>query len=247
MMTAAMPSNVVVVAEEEELKEHPHDSYENNGMVDCEINDIGSTVSDLTKLTGLFSSVTIKSEQGEQDEYMRTSRRQSASLKTPSLVAPSIKSHDGTESLSRSTTSNQVSTTTKKSLTFSTVSIRHYQRIMTENPATNRGVSIGIGWRYVQQPEVSLDRYEGQHDPLRRTCCCLVKSQAERDELLLGLGYTRPQLAATLRRITKFRNQRRQTLANLKAEKIEETFQDAGKRVKRLFGLEQHWYSGCHE
>lgn len=111
---------------------------------------------------------------------------------------------------------------------------------MTENPATNEGVSIGLGWSYIQQDEELLDVYQERRPPLRSS---FLIGKAEREELLLDLGYTRSQLAASMRQIKKLRNQRRQTVVNMKAEKVEEALQGAGKKVKRLFGFEKDWYS----
>lgn len=205
----------------------------------CKINrgdNANSSMSDL--LTGVeSSSVTGGSAPEllveEQVEYLRYAKTH---------FAPTTSSqHSHTEPLPQKTTtttpaSKQQVPRTKKSVSFSTVSIRHYKRIMTVNPATNKGVSIGIGWSYIQRYIETVDRYHEQRAPLRP---CLLLSPTERDELLLGLGYTRPEIATTLRCINGLRNQRRQTVTNLPAEKVEEAVQGVGRRVKRLLGFER--------
>lgn len=206
---------------------------------DDEDYDDDSVLSELSGLTGVFSLVDMGTaapsveELDEQEEYLQSARQPyDASNIVMTDFAPSIK---GGSSISGAPTSRSQSKATtkktKKSLSFSTVTIRDYERILTENPATIRGVSIGVGWRYTQRPLSTLDKFEATRGPRRPSGALVVGPQA-REDMLFAMGYTKKEMAVALRSINKSRNQRRQTVQNLKAEKVEEAFEGAGKKVK---------------
>ena len=140
---------------------------------------------------------------------------------------------------SRSTTSSRSSTGTKrivlKSLQFSTVSIRVYDRILTENPSTIQGPSIGIGWRFQQIPTMDLNAYElerGEPRPAPQ----LVLTREQREAILSAQGVSAAEIAAGVRSNNKARQQRRQTVQNLKAIKVEEAVEGAVKKIWNPFG-----------
>ncbi len=103
-----------------------------------------------------------------------------------------------------------------KNLRFSTVSIRHYERILTENPSTILGPSIGIGWRFQQDAPAELDQYEAFRGPPLPSPQ-LVLSRQVREEILTALGFTKADMAAAIRNNLKTREQRRRSVQNLTA------------------------------
>ena len=121
----------------------------------------------------------------------------------------------------------------KKQIQFSTISIRHYEQILTENPSTIRGPPVGIGWRYLEKQTELLTDYETARGPPRPSPF-FVLNDSRRENMILELGYTRKDIATVVRSNLKSRNQRRQTVQNLSAEKFEEALEGAGKRVKRI-------------
>ena len=125
--------------------------------------------------------------------------------------------------------------TSGKTLGFSTVSIRFYERILTENPSTILGPSIGIGWTFEEKPSIDLNAYESERgEPL--PSWKLVLNREQRESLLIGLGVSAAEIAAGVRRNNKARQQRRQTVQNLKAFKVEEALEGVKKKIWMPFG-----------
>lgn len=115
-----------------------------------------------------------------------------------------------------------------KNLRFSTVSIRHYERILTENPSTIQGPSIGIGWHFQQAPAADLDAYEahrGEPAPSPQ----LLLSRQVREQMLTDLGFSPADMATAVRNNVKAREQRRRTVQSFT------TFAPVGSAVKKIF------------
>lgn len=186
--------------------------------------DDDSILSEISGLTGVFSGVQNAVYDDEGDEgYL------------PEILPSQIHAQQKMEPhyASPLSTSDADKQNAPKQLRFSNVSIRYYDRILTLNPSTIQGPSIGIGWRFASERTDDIDYYETNRGP-QRPSGQLVLNRDQRETLLLELGYTQKQLAAGVRDNTKGRNQRRQTVQNLKSEKVEEALQGAGKRVKRM-------------
>lgn len=211
-----------------------------NNCSDEDDDDDDSIVSEISGLTEVFSTVhmgegpTAEECQQEALAYQRESG------------APTTSGYNNNNNNSKPLTKSTVSvrtrssTSTKKSISFSTVSIRLYERILVENPATIKGVSIGIGWRYASKPAQDITKYEYASGNTTKQSAQLVIGPDAREALLLDLGYTKKELATALRSINKARNQRRQTVQNLKAEKVEEAFENAGKKVKSILSFKKN-------
>lgn len=119
-------------------------------------------------------------------------------------------------------------------VSFSTVCIREYERILGDNPSVTCGPPLGIGWNYYEDEEIlSINEWESwretEREPER-----LVLGREEREELLLDLGYSRQVIAQAVRDIIKVKNKRRQTITNLGASGIEEVMESASRKVKKL-------------
>mmetsp|Transcript_8958 Transcript_8958/g.14932 ORF Transcript_8958/g.14932 Transcript_8958/m.14932 type:complete len:426 (+) Transcript_8958:179-1456(+) len=179
--------------------------------------DDGSVLSEMSGLTGVFSGVQTPVYDDEDDEgYL------------PEILPIQMPMH--AECASSAATRRQA---VHKELRFSSVDVRHYEQILTLNPSTIQGPSIGIGWRFVSQNTGPLDAYERARGPPLPSAR-LVLNREQREEMLIKLGYNKKQIAVGVRDNMKGRKQRRQTVQNLRAEKVEEAMEGAGKRVKRI-------------
>ena len=63
----------------------------------------------------------------------------------------------------------------------------------------------------------------------------LVLTRAERQDMLISLGYSSYEIAVSVRHNVKTKNQRRQTVNNLPVMKFEETIERAKRKVRRIF------------
>jgi hypothetical protein len=125
----------------------------------------------------------------------------------------------------------------KKSVIFSALQIRTYETILGDNPSCSTGPSLGLGWRYDPSHYISTideyERHQSQHgcaDPRPED---LVLHRFEREAILLNTGYTRQDLAESVRGITKVKNRRRQTVHNLPVAWVEERMEGCRRTLRR--------------
>jgi hypothetical protein len=121
-------------------------------------------------------------------------------------------------------------------VTFNTVDVRYYERILDINPAVTNGAAFGIGWRYKRGGCHPVDEWESKRGRYRRPNE-LVLPRHVREALLKDLGYTQQDIAAAVRVIFKAKNKRKQTVQNLGTEQVEEVVESAARRVKNILSL----------
>jgi hypothetical protein len=121
----------------------------------------------------------------------------------------------------------------KKAVSFSTVSFRHYERTVGDHPAVSGGPALDFTWEYSATEPQSVVEYELRRSG-RRTGSEMIIRRTEREYLLRSdFGVSRTDLALHVRNINKIKNQRRQTLNNLRFSKIEENWRDVSVQGKR--------------
>ena len=126
----------------------------------------------------------------------------------------------------------------KKTVSFNNLEIRTYETILGDNPSCSTGPSLGLGWRYDPSHfQSTIDEYErhqsqqGYDDPRPED---LVLHRFEREAILLSTGYTKQDLAESVRGITKVKNRRRQTVHNLPVAWVEERIEGCRRTLKRF-------------
>lgn len=123
-------------------------------------------------------------------------------------------------------------------VSFNTVSIRVYDRILSDNPAAASGPSLGIGWVFVPQDVKSVDDFEILREPMRAPERLLLTRQ-EREQVFFDLGYTQKDVAVNVRELNKLRSQRRRTIVNLGSTRVEETVEVAKRKLKSILRLKR--------
>ncbi|KAL3924886.1 MAG: hypothetical protein SGILL_000766 [Bacillariaceae sp.] len=121
-------------------------------------------------------------------------------------------------------------------VSFDTVDVRYYERILDLNPAVTNGAAIGIGWRYKRGGSHAVEDWESKRGPIR-DASELVLPRHVRESLLKDLGYTQQDIATAVRSIFKAKNKRKQTVQNLGTEQVEEAVETAARRVKNILSL----------
>ena len=120
---------------------------------------------------------------------------------------------------------------------FGGVTVRDYERIMSDNPSCMHGPSIGIGWRFVKEQTTFVDEFERERgrDPIPSEG--LILNRRQRELLLLDLGYSKKQIAWAVRMNVQAKNRRKQTVDNLGVSRMEEMVEHAGGAFKRVLKL----------
>lgn len=146
------------------------------------------------------------------------------------------------------------------SVRFGKLYIREYQRAIGDSICA-AGPPLGIGWKYRVYEEkpskffekftdgadalpknaateviVAVDKYERMRGPRGRQVVQL--SRSEKEDLLIENGCARRELAAAVRHNLHVKNQRRQTLTNIKLMPIEEAFERWARSLRKLVMLD---------
>lgn len=146
------------------------------------------------------------------------------------------------------------------SVRFGTLHIREYQRVIGDSICA-AGPPLGIGWKYRVYEEkpsklfqkftdgsdalprnaatevvVAVDKYERMRGPRGQRVVQL--SRSEKEDLLIENGCARRDLAAAVRQNLHVKNQRRQTVTNLKLMPIEEAFERWARSLRKLVMLD---------
>lgn len=196
-----------------------------------------SVLSDISGLTGVF-------------EDYPSERRQKKSAPPPTGDTESILGSAYGTLATTSTASKrrkQKNKIVSYSVHFAKVEVRQYERIMTDNPSSTGGPSIGIGWDYVEQKPVHIDDYEvkrssKRHRRMRKGD--LILNRSRREKLIRSLGYSERDIAANVRELNKLRSQRRQTVNNLNAAKMEEAVESVKLQMKKMLFIQPKELSG---
>jgi predicted XRE-type DNA-binding protein len=231
------------------------DDYDADDLdLDAEEDDV-SVMSDITGLTGAFDGAReakwkdVQVEVKEKEDKAKFTLTDSDSFKAFAGNVRAVLSSTTYEPLSvrnltirKKAAKKATSPPTPKakvSVSFTHVQIRHYERIMSDNPASAAGPSIGIGWKFVEADPVCVDTFEKRERPRERILTDLQLSKATRLKLVRALGYTDREIAANVRDLNKSRSNRKQTVDNLGVEKVEEAMEKVKRKVRRLFSLQR--------
>jgi hypothetical protein len=134
------------------------------------------------------------------------------------------------------TTSMTVSKPLSRRVSFNEVQVRIYECILSDNPGVQSGPSIGIGWQFKRADSHDIDDWERIRGPLRTTYE-LVLPRHVRERRLQDVGYSQKDIADMVRKISKAKNQRVQTVNNLKAQGTEEAIERAQRKVRSILSL----------
>ena len=208
---------------------------------DSDPTDSFSVLSDISGLTGCFDDDEPSGHHSRSNEIEEVpqpppfpSRVSSSSPSVEgSIVGSMVQSKASSKKSSKCKVDSGIHTTTRK-VSFGSVHVRHYERIMSDNPSSTNGPSVGIGWEFVKKRPKEIDEFEKTRKGRRKSE--LMLSRAQREKIIKSLGYTDREIAAMVRESNKLRFQRRQTVNNLSAAKLEETLELAKRQVlKALF------------
>ncbi|KAL3915096.1 MAG: hypothetical protein SGILL_005807 [Bacillariaceae sp.] len=196
-----------------------------------------SVISDVTGFVNIFPDgkrVESKLESVDRNDVLAPEPEHSIEGSTRSYTDRSSLMGCSNEGLPVATQSR--SSVIVKKVDFGEVTLRYYERILTDNPSVQSGPAIGIGWRYKRAGRFDVDEFEQGRD-VPRSSDDLVLSRPAREKMLKDAGFTQKEIAEMVRIILRSKNQRKQTVQNLSAAGMEEAVENARKRVARLMSL----------
>jgi hypothetical protein len=131
---------------------------------------------------------------------------------------------------------SQMSGGLKRVVLFDRVEVRHYERVLTDNPSVQNGPAIGIGWRYKRGGSVNVNDWERTRG-VPRKACNLVLPRNAREKIVKDAGSTPKEVADMIRITLRVKNQRKQTVNNLPSAGAEEKAENARRRISSLLSF----------
>ena len=122
----------------------------------------------------------------------------------------------------------------KQRLRFGFVECREYDITVSDNPASQSGASVELGWNYNVKKSVHIDTFEEIRRPLRAKNFTKEMRLAkwERERLLREFGVTDLQIQQAAKSAAMIRNQRKKSIQMIQHDKLHEKFEDSMARVK---------------
>ena len=215
-------------------------------LLDVEPEDDASAVSELTSITiadkkeeklrrPLEKELGISSREDQEASDNKRFAYTSASVAEPSKkspVPPKVTRFQDEPDVRRCKDSSAI-----LKVTFDSVSVRFYERILDINPSVTNGPPIGIGWRYRRGPSVSVDQWEirkNGYSAAEGPAKNFLLPRAAREKMLYDLGYTQKDIAQAVRTVRKDKDQRRTTVDNLNVQSMEEAVENATDLMKNM-------------
>jgi len=117
----------------------------------------------------------------------------------------------------------------RKNVTFGTVGCRLYHRTVGLHPDVSSGPPLDFEWSFTPVDDLSLEEYESSQNSrgskkLSRSELVIPKSQRMK-LLVYECNVPRSEIASHVRKVTKAKSQRKQTINNLKFASVEEKWQ----------------------
>ena len=118
-----------------------------------------------------------------------------------------------------------------KSVSFGDVEIRMYERIVGDNPAVSIGLPVTLAWEPHDTVVSSVDDFEENHPPRRKSQECLLPTWTRRDYLKNTSKKDLRKAKATVRRT---QHQRKMTRTMTDWEPFEIVAESALRKFKRV-------------
>lgn len=124
------------------------------------------------------------------------------------------------------------------SVTFSKLKIREFTSIaISDNPSCSHGPPIQLGWEYQDRKAMDVDRYEENRKPRRRPSQMVMPYHVRRHLLLHEAGYTKAEVAETVKEVDRVRRERMLADIMQPENKVNETLQDIVGSFQQIFSL----------
>mmetsp|Transcript_332 Transcript_332/g.359 ORF Transcript_332/g.359 Transcript_332/m.359 type:complete len:178 (-) Transcript_332:140-673(-) len=143
------------------------------------------------------------------------------------------------DSIDEITSSSSSTPALKRStgVSFSSVSVREYERVVGDHPDCRVGPPLAMGWGFLDKPTTEIDVYEITKVPKRRKK--LTASQ-RRKILNEQFGIPDDEIDASLKEVQRIKDSRLQSKQQTKRqEKVQGFMESAKRKLKRTFSKER--------
>lgn len=121
-----------------------------------------------------------------------------------------------------------------RSVSFDSVEIREYDRVVDVNPSVTSGVAVGIGWNYELGLVCDLEEFESMRPPRRSKVEFQLPAKTRERMLREEAGYSKAELMQALRQINFSKTRRRASIAAQEVEFAHVVMESAVRKLKRF-------------
>ena len=125
----------------------------------------------------------------------------------------------------------------KKRVRFTGVTIQEYPIIVGDNPGGSGGPPVSIDWRYINQVQIDIEKFETIRGKQRRSHYELKMDIIHRQNLLRRQGYSMKEQLLGTKIANIIRNQRRKSIAQIDQDKFHEHLEIIRKRFRTVLTL----------
>lgn len=131
----------------------------------------------------------------------------------------------------------------KKSVSFGSIEIREYTRIVGDHPDVKIGVPISIGWAFYQREAIPLDVYEANRHPKR--VILRLSSIARKNMLRNIFDIPEKEITSAEKEIQKIQKQRERSIKQSKVgAQVEDVIKSKSRGLLRGFFVKDIMYRG---
>ena len=121
-------------------------------------------------------------------------------------------------------------TRVKRSVSYGSVKIREYERVVGDNPGCSSGVPIGIGWNYQVTEETDLDDVQHQQ---KDSSPAVPLTSEERETVLKRWNYSSGEINESQHEVSRIQSQRDKSNASLmRYQRFKQRALDLGDSLK---------------
>ena len=160
--------------------------------------------------------------------------------KWPTASTPETQDSNNSLDDDCSSTSNEAKDLdqTKPHVKFHQITIREYNRTLGDNPSVSAGPPIALDWEYNPESEIlTIEDYEAQKPQRRRNVELVVPRNLREKLLKFECGFSRRQIAQSVRSVQAVKQNRRQTVNNLHSSKTQEKLENFKRALGRVVGI----------
>lgn len=154
-------------------------------------------------------------------------------------LSQDVYSHANDDSAHSTMTSESTKSSSKVS--FTTIEIREYERIVGDHPEAKVGPPMAIGWAFVEKEITTVEDFESERTASRKGTRRM--SSITRKNILTNVfEIPEEEIRMAEKEVQKIVSKRERTSKQGKvAEKVEEKLQSIGRKVRRTFSSERLW------
>ena len=131
-----------------------------------------------------------------------------------------------------------VTSVTRKTVSFSSVQMRHHERTVGHNPSvSDNGPALDLAWEYDEETCIPLEEYEENREPRRNKSDLMLRRHAREKILRFDHNVSKEELKNAVKEIKKSKACRRDTLTRMKYEGVHEVQEKLIRSAQRLLGI----------